>query len=158
MAEDVGAHPVARTVDFESPAEQPHRVGAVHREEAAPVVGDLAERARLDQLLGVLHQRRPAVVVANTGDDTINYSWGVIEPDGDSLVFSLIYNENYIIYLLYYIIFVLLILSLIVIFILPTPNEQKIIEQITNEIFEQANIQVTKQMGACSSIRILLFF
>ncbi len=69
MAEDVGADPVAGLVDEESPGQQPHWIAAVHREEnSTVVVGDVADLTAVDQLLGVLHQRRPPVVVADTGD------------------------------------------------------------------------------------------
>ena len=63
VAQDVGRHAVAGLVDQEPPRQQAHRVGAVHREEATPVVGDLTQPSRLDQVLGVQHERRPAVVV-----------------------------------------------------------------------------------------------
>ncbi len=68
VAEDVGADTVTGLVDEEPPRQQAHRIAAVHREESAVVVGDLADRPVLDHLLGVLHQRRPAVVVPDTGD------------------------------------------------------------------------------------------
>ncbi len=75
VAQDVGRHAVAGLVELEAPRQQTHRIGAVHREEAAAVVGDLAESAVVDQLLGVLHQRRPAVVVADTGDHAGAAGW-----------------------------------------------------------------------------------
>ena len=82
---------MAGLVDEEPPRQQPHRVGAVHREEAAAVVRDLAQPARVDQLLGVLHERRPAVVVADTGDHSgtcaaaaIRTVWAGVPPTGFS--------------------------------------------------------------------------
>ncbi len=68
MTEDVGADPMTCLIDEEPPRQQPHRVAAVHREEAAVVVGDLPNRAVVDQLLGELHQGCPAVVVADARD------------------------------------------------------------------------------------------
>ena len=65
----VGRHAVAGLVDEEAPRQHAERVAAVHREEAAAVVGDLAQHAVGDQLPRVLHQRREAVVVAHAGDD-----------------------------------------------------------------------------------------
>ena len=70
MAENVRRHAVAGLVEHEAPREQTHRIGAVHRKEATSVVGDLAEFTSVDQLLGVLHQRRPSVVVSDTCDHT----------------------------------------------------------------------------------------
>ena len=68
VAEQVGRDAVAALVELEAPRQQPERVAAVHREEAAAVVGDLAELAASDQVRGVAHERRPAVVVAHAGD------------------------------------------------------------------------------------------
>src|SRR6185295_4354324 len=42
VAEDVGADAVTCLVDEESPRQQAHGIAAVHREETAVVVGDLA--------------------------------------------------------------------------------------------------------------------
>ena len=67
VAEDVCADAIARLVHLEAPAEQSHWVGAIHREEAAAVVGDLTKLAFGDQVLQVLHQRREPIVVANAG-------------------------------------------------------------------------------------------
>ena len=47
---------------------RPSGSDAVHREEPPVVVRDVADRAAVDELLGVLHERRPAVVVADPGD------------------------------------------------------------------------------------------
>ena len=61
-------HAVAALVEPEAPRQHAERVGAVHREEAAAVVGQRAELAARDQLGGVAHERRPAVVVADAAD------------------------------------------------------------------------------------------
>ena len=69
VGEEVAGDAVAALVELEAPGQQPERVGAVHREEAPAVVGELAELAALDQVGGVAHERRPAVVEADARDD-----------------------------------------------------------------------------------------
>ncbi len=68
VAEQVAGDPVATLFELEAPGVEPQRVGAVHGEEAAPVVGDRTQLAGRDELTRVLHQRRPAVVVAHAAD------------------------------------------------------------------------------------------
>ena len=68
VAEDVGRHSVARLIDEEPPRQQAERIRPVHREEPAVVVRDVADRTTVDELLGVLDERRPAIVVADPGD------------------------------------------------------------------------------------------
>ena len=65
VAEQVGRRAVPAFVEPVAPRQRVQRVAAVHREEAAAVVGDLAQPAVGDQLPGVLHERRPAVVVTD---------------------------------------------------------------------------------------------
>ena len=55
-------------VNEEAPREQAQGIGPVHGEEPPPVVGDLAQLARLDELFGVEHEGGEAVVVAHAGD------------------------------------------------------------------------------------------
>ncbi len=69
VAHEVGRDPVAGLVDEEAPRQDAERVAAVHREEPAAVVRDLAQRAVGDELARVLHERRPAVVVAHAARD-----------------------------------------------------------------------------------------
>ena len=81
MAEQVARDAVAALVELEAPRQQPERVRAVHREEAAAVVRDLAELARGDQLAHVAHQRRPAVVVTDPGGHA-GAACGALGPHG----------------------------------------------------------------------------
>ena len=67
VAEQVARDAVAALVELEAPGQQTERVAAVHREEAPAVVRDLAELTGVDQLAGVAHERRPAVVVTDAG-------------------------------------------------------------------------------------------
>ena len=68
MREQVGRDAVPALLLPEAPGQHAERVGPVHREEAAAVVGERAELARGDQLGGVAHERRPAVVEADAAD------------------------------------------------------------------------------------------
>ncbi len=54
---------------LEAPGEKAARVAGVAVEEAAMIVGDLAQLAVGDQLPGVLDYGRPAIVVADAGDN-----------------------------------------------------------------------------------------
>ena len=69
VAEQVGRDAVATLVDEVAPAQRTQRVVAIARQEATAVVRDRADAAGVDERLGVLHERRPAVVVADTGGD-----------------------------------------------------------------------------------------
>ena len=68
MAHHVGQGSVTGFLLQEAPRENTGPVTSIHRKEAAPVVGDVAEPAVRDQLLRVADQRRPSIVVAAAGD------------------------------------------------------------------------------------------
>ena len=69
MAHDVGQSAISGFVLQEPPREETEPVAPIHREEAAPVVGQVTESALLDQLLRVANHGRPSVVVAAAGYD-----------------------------------------------------------------------------------------
>ena len=68
MAHDVGQGSVTGFVLQETPRQKTEAVAPVHREEAAPVVGQVTEAPFVDQLLRVADHRRPSIVVAAAGD------------------------------------------------------------------------------------------
>ncbi|CAB5006426.1 unannotated protein [freshwater metagenome] len=77
VAEDVARDAVPRLVEHEAPGEQPELVAAVHRQEAAAVVGDFAECTACDELARMDDERRPQVVVSDAGWHTSCLGEGV---------------------------------------------------------------------------------
>ena len=79
VAEQIGAHAMAGLIDEEPPRQHAERVVPVAGEEPPAVVRDAPEPAAVDELLGVLHERCPAVVVPDAGDDVAG---GALRGDG----------------------------------------------------------------------------
>ena len=64
-----------------------------------------------------------------------------------SIIFSAIYNIDYVEFLLYGLIFLSVIYSVAITFFLPTPSESKLIEMMTDKVLENADIHVIEEIS-----------